>query len=242
MLPFLLCIIIYRFKIERYQTEKRINMAFQMIHMEIAYRICKRSPQIQHVAEFILGSVAPDSVHMNPDFDINKKVKSHMFEGCGKWSDTQDYQRWDKNITQVLKQNEYTGKKKDFVTGLGVHCMTDYWNDLNIWRKLQKEYLPQLGMEGFKPAYYKEARGIDLWLHQNSRNTSEIMQYLTEAEAFTIDGLVEKSEVEQQRKHLLYTQYNIDSIDISDFRFLSAPKIDTFINETVTAIVEKQLF
>lgn len=220
----------------------RISMAFQMIHMEIAYRICKRSPQIHHVAEFILGSVAPDSIHMSSDFDISKKIKSHMFTGCGAWGDTQDYRRWEDNITQVLKQNEYTNKKRDFVTGLGVHCMTDYWNDLQIWRKLQKEYLPQLGMERFKSAYYKEARGIDLWLHQHSEHTLEILQYLAEAEPFTIEGLVEKSEVEQQRKHLLYTQYNADSIDISDFRFLSAKKIDTFINETVNAIVENQLF
>ena len=68
-------------------------MAYQMIHMEIAYRLLNRLPQIENAAEFILGSVAPDSVHMDPDFTIDRKVKSHMFEGCGKWSDTQDYRR-----------------------------------------------------------------------------------------------------------------------------------------------------
>lgn len=78
-------------------------MAFQMIHMEIAYRLLKRIPPISNPAEFILGSVAPDSVHMNPDYDVNMKVKSHMFEGCGKWSDTQDYQLWKRNcMCQVL--------------------------------------------------------------------------------------------------------------------------------------------
>ncbi len=45
-------------------------MAFQMIHMEIAYRLLQRIPQIVNAAEFILGSVAPDSVHMNPDYNI----------------------------------------------------------------------------------------------------------------------------------------------------------------------------
>ena len=67
-------------------------MAFQMIHMEIAYRLLERIPQIPNAAEFILGSVAPDSVHMNPDYNVSMKIKSHMFEGCGKWGDTQDYQ------------------------------------------------------------------------------------------------------------------------------------------------------
>ena len=45
-------------------------MAFQMIHMEIAYRLLKRISPISNPAEFIIGSVAPDSVHMNPDYDV----------------------------------------------------------------------------------------------------------------------------------------------------------------------------
>lgn len=49
-------------------------MAFQMIHMEIAYRLLNRIPQIENPAEFILGSVAPDSVHMNPNYDVSMKV------------------------------------------------------------------------------------------------------------------------------------------------------------------------
>ena len=69
-------------------------MAFQMIHMEIAYRLLEQIPQIENAAEFILGSVAPDSVFMNPNYDISMKVPSHMFEGCGEWGDTQDYVRW----------------------------------------------------------------------------------------------------------------------------------------------------
>ena len=60
-------------------------MSFQMIHMEIAYRLLSRLPQIENAAEFILGSVAPDSVHMNADYTVDRKVKSHMFEECGNW-------------------------------------------------------------------------------------------------------------------------------------------------------------
>ena len=30
----------------------------------------------------------------NKDIGLN----SHMFEGCGKWSDTQDYQLWKRNL------------------------------------------------------------------------------------------------------------------------------------------------
>ena len=100
-------------------------MAYQMIHMEVAYRLLNRLPQIENAAEFILGSVAPDSVHMDPDFTIDRKVKSHMFEGCGKWSDTQDYRRWKSNIGdtfgKILTERERTDYR-DFGIGLCVHC------------------------------------------------------------------------------------------------------------------------
>ena len=50
-------------------------MAYQMIHMEVAYRLLDRLPWIKEKADFILGSVAPDSVHMNPAYQVSMKEK-----------------------------------------------------------------------------------------------------------------------------------------------------------------------
>lgn len=216
-------------------------MSFQMIHMEIAYRLLKRMPQIENAAEFILGSVAPDSVHMNPDYDVNMKVKSHMFEGCGKWSDTQDYQRWSRNVKEVFC--EIVGESqntiyRDFVIGLCVHCLTDYWNDIKIWKKLQREHIPPMTFEEFRDAYYPEARGIDLWLYQNSENTEAIKKMLSDAVAIDVEGLVNKADVERQRDYLLNTQYDADMVDISNYHFLSADSMKAFIAFVVSDIEE----
>lgn len=219
-------------------------MAFQMIHMEIAYRLIKNIPQIDNHAEFILGAVAPDSVHMNPAYDIGMKVRSHMFEGCGEWSDTQDYIRWNRNINDRLCEfaDERNGAAyRDFTFGLCVHCLTDYWNDIRIWRKLQKEHIPPMEPDEFRTEYYPEARGIDLWLFQNGKNTKEIMEMLDSASAFDVEGLVNKADIEIQRKHLLNVQYNADVVgipDISKYRFLSADFLEEFINFTVKDIKE----
>lgn len=216
-------------------------MAFQMIHMEIAYRLLKHIPQIENKAEFILGCVAPDAVHMNPDYQVEMKVKTHMFEGCGMWSDTQDYQRWHSNIYHVfgkLASAKESSPYRDFVIGLCVHCLTDYWNDLKIWRKLQHEYMPPFKLEEFKEAYYPEAKGIDAWLYQNSENTNVIIKMLTNAVAMDVEGFVNKEELERQRNHLLHTQYDIDVVDISQYHFLSAEIIEAFIEFTVMDIAE----
>lgn len=216
-------------------------MAFQMVHMEIAYRLLEHLPQIENAAEFLLGSVAPDSVHMNPAYRVDMKVKSHMFEGCGQWSDTQDYPRWVQNIHQVFQRTvcgTEAGAYRDFAAGLCVHCLTDYWNDLRIWRTLQKKYIPPMNPEEFKAAYYPEARGMDWWLYQNSPNTAAVTGLLAEASAIEVAGLVEKENMERQRNHLLYTQYQVETVDISAYRFLSADSIEAFMEATVNDIGE----
>ena len=214
-------------------------MSFQMIHMEIAYRLLNKLPQINNSAEFILGSVAPDSVHMSPSYDVSKKVVSHMFEGCGPWSDTQDYKRWKSNIKNVFESvyiKSDIEERRDFVLGLCVHCLTDYWNDVKIWKRLQGEYLPSMEFEVFRNAYYPEAQGIDQWLYQNSKNTNIIREMLMKAKAFDVKELVAKDNIEKQRSHLLNVQYNVEMIDISSYQFLSAEDIYEFIDFVVDDI------
>lgn len=215
-------------------------MSFQMIHMEIAYRILKEFSQIQNQAEFILGSVAPDCVHMNLNYDIEMKIKSHMFEGCGEWSNTQDYQRWHDNIKNFLAKAVLERKNEreyiDFALGLCVHCLTDFCNDLKIWRNLQGQYVSQLGFDEFRRAYYIEARGIDVWLYQNSINTCEIFKLLEKARTFDVQGIITKGDLEQQKLHLLNVQYEAEPIDITNYHFLSKAVIEDFINSTVEMI------
>lgn len=214
-----------------------------MIHMEIAYRLLQQFPEIKNKSEFILGSVAPDSVHMNQHYEVEMKVNSHMFEFCGKWGNTQDYMRWEKNIKNFFLKNAVGNERtkyQDFSFGICVHCLTDYWNDIKIWKRLQKKYVPPMDFEKFKHDYYIEARGIDLWLYQNGKNTSAIRHMLSQAEAIGIDGIITSKEVELQRNHLLTVQYTQQNIDLSNYIFLSADTLEEFISFT-TATIKKTL-
>lgn len=214
-------------------------MSLQMIHMEIAYRLLEYLPQIEHPAEFILGSVAPDAVHMNPDYDVSSKVKSHLFENCGPWGDTQDYKQWQNNIEAYFEriaavQEEPAGR--DFMLGICVHCLTDRWNDIRIWRKAQSEFLPAMAFEAFREAFYREQRSIDNWLYQNSENTAQIRKLLSNAESFEIEDFVDREELENLRKHLLTVQYNVEKVDITNNHFFTPEMIEDFMAYTVNAI------
>lgn len=214
-------------------------MSYQMIHMEIAYRLLERMPQIKNKDGFILGAVAPDSVHMNSCYCIDRKIKSHMFEDCGEWGDTRDYQRWERNMkafythVAIKEKREY---QRDFLLGMCVHCLTDYWNDIKIWRKLQKEFIPPMQLTEFRDAYYPEARGIDLWLYQTSIHTGNIRELLLSAQPIAIEGFINKDDLEKQKSHLLNTQYRGEKVDISEYHFLSGRMLEAFMEFTVADI------
>lgn len=207
--------------------------------MEIAYRLLNQWDWITSHADFLLGSVAPDSVHMRPEYRVEDKIHSHLFEGCGIWGDTDDYERWIRNIQLFKKQyieEETDNNKKSFMMGIYVHCMTDYCNDIMLWRKIQKKYIPPLKLEQFREIYYPEARGIDQWLYQHSENTVKICNLLAEGRAYKVGDLLNIEDIELQRKHLLYKQYETEAVDISQYRFLADKIIEEIINKTVEKI------
>ncbi len=214
-------------------------MSFQMIHMEIAYRLLASFPQIGHPAEFILGSVAPDAVHMNPHFDVNTKVKSHLYEDCGPWGDTQDSGQWRRNIRAYFERgvvSEAEPARRDLALGICVHCLTDHWNDIRIWKEAQRVYLPTMAFAEFRENYYREYRCIDWWLYQNGKNTAEICRLLADAVCFSAEGLVDGAELERLKKHLLCEQYDVDTVDITRNRFLTIERIGEFMAFTVDDI------
>ncbi len=209
-------------------------MSGQITHMVIAHRLAGALGIDEGKEEFILGSVAPDSVHFSDDY-LPKKIHSHLFENCGPWGDTQDYDNWIKNIKAFHNKyvvNETAPIKRCFLLGIVVHCLTDYWNDLLIWRALQKKMIPPMSFDEFKEAYYPESFRIDRWLYQNHQNAGEIMKLLGDSKEFDFEDYLRKSEICKMKDHLINEQYNLpDPIDVSGHKYYSAAMILHFIEE-----------
>ncbi len=219
-------------------------MSFQMTHMQIAYNLIDKWNITEGKGEFILGSVAPDSVHFRDDYSVEQKIHTHLFEGCGPWGDTQDYENWSINIDSFLDRylkNEADIKKKMFILGIGVHCITDYYNDLLIWRDGQRKHIPPMTSEGFREAFYSEAPIVDKWLFQNSEDSDEICQLFKNSVEYEVEGYIQSKDLVALKKHLIDVQYNLeDKIDVSGFKYYPAEKILWF-TKTVTENIYSKL-
>ncbi|WP_027421595.1 zinc dependent phospholipase C family protein [Lachnobacterium bovis] len=216
-------------------------MAFQMVHMEVAYRMLKYMPDMKYKEDFILGSVAPDSVHMETVYKVEDKIDSHLFWGCGPWAKTTDSEKWKNNILDFWeKSKEIKDVSREFLMGYAVHCLTDYCNDLNVWIALKnKSKIPE---EELKKLFYPEARGIDQWLFLNSLNAKNIMELLEKGRAFSIENKVKKEMIEKEKLHLLNRQYKTDLTDevranlrdeiVNNYRFVPPEFMEKFLNQT----------
>ncbi|SES14775.1 ADP-ribose pyrophosphatase YjhB, NUDIX family [Butyrivibrio fibrisolvens] len=217
-------------------------MAGQITHMEIAYKLIDRLGIDEGKEEFILGSVAPDSVHFDEDY-LSKKVHSHLFENCGPWGDTQNYDNWILNIKAFWYRyvvTEEDQNQKAFYTGVVVHCLTDYWNDLSIWRTLQKKMMPPLSLEEFKEGYSPEYMRIDRWLYQNIDDADEIMELLENSHEEDCEDYVKATCIARMKRHLIDVQYNLpDPIDVSGHKFYTADLMRQFVSEVPDRVYQQ---
>ena len=208
------------------------SMSFQMIHMEIACRVMERLGLTEGREAFLLGSVAPDAVHMRPDYTVESKIHSHLFEGCGPWGDVRDNERWLRNMDRfrnIYEKDEKDVSRRMLAAGIFVHCMTDYWNDVTIWNGTRREYVPPMDPTQFKEAFYAEASAIDKWLYQHSSHTEEIRSLLAAAKEEGLADYFTAEDIAKMKHHLLHVQYDVPAVDISAFRYYTREKLEHFL-------------
>ena len=215
-------------------------MAGQITHMKVAYELMEPLGITEGKEQYILGSVAPDSVHFGDDY-LKKKVHSHIFENCGPWGDTQDYDQWIENIRAFAEKylvSETDRDMKNFLLGIVVHCLTDYWNDLLIWRALQKKWVPPMTNDGFKGFFAPETTRNDRWLFQNIDNAKEIMALLQESKDIGFEDFLRVEEIKKMKHHLIYEQYSQkEPIDVSGNKVFPADMILWFVEEVPQRIM-----
>ena len=217
-------------------------MALQMTHLAVAFKVAEVLGIEDNRAEYILGSVAPDSVWFS-DAYLEKKIHSHSFENCGPWGDTQDYDNWLLNIEAFWKK--YVVSEKDtqtriFLTGMCVHNLTDYWYDLMVWSALKRKMIPPMTFDEFKEKYYPEAQCLDKWLFKNFYGAKEILKLLRESKETDFEDFVTADNQVEMKRHLIGKQFNIEGIvDASSNKMFEVSMLSSFIDEATDKICEQ---
>lgn len=182
-------------------------MPFPMTHLAVAYDcICQNKSAVSRPEQFLLGALAPDSVHFRPNYEKSMKKTSHLFEGCGEWGVTEDPDLWYKNIMAFLeKWKDFP--EQDFIRGYAAHVLTDWVNDRVAWtpyRENTREEFVQ-GIDG--DSFHREMAAWDYEIYLNFPGRAEIWKLLEKAESHDIPGRIVGKELNDMKTSVLYEQY-----------------------------------
>ena len=211
-------------------------MAYQMIHLEVAYRLLEKYDWITKQGDFLMGAIAPDAVHFHDIYEVRLKEQSHLWDCGPKWGITLDSEKWKRNVLEFWKTHK-EDDNREFLAGYCVHILTDWMNDIKIWSPFRNANMKDGNVEEIYHIYGREAIGSDQWLYQKSNHTEKIIELLSESQTYSIAGCVEKQDVERQKKHILTEQYkDIENVDIKEYRYCTKEVIQAFITECVETL------
>lgn len=204
-------------------------MPFAMTHLSIAYNILSNTPQIKKPCDFMLGAIAPDSVHFAKNYNSDMKKKSHLCVGDEKWGRTTDNQQWLKSVLDFLDKNK-NAENADFIYGYCSHILADIQNNIKVWTPFLLENKEDME-NGLGSIYHKESCEMDYELYLRNPQQKTIFKILEDAAGFDISNVVSKDEINKMKHNILNNQYvNIKSVDVSLNKYVTLPCMEEFIS------------
>ena len=183
-------------------------MPFSMIHLSVAKKINDKINIAEDLPQFLLGSLAPDSVHFRENYHSVMKMKSHLHPGKKPWgiNEDEDVDEWLNYVLARIK-NDDNHSCNDFYRGFIVHILTDIYNTRNQAIPYMKWLLTQedkenAQMEG-RRLFFTQCIQNNLALYKTLPCKNEIWILLEKSAGEAINNIIEAQEVEKFKEFIL---------------------------------------
>lgn len=195
-------------------------MPLPMVHLLVAESL--KSENINKTAEYYLGAISPDAVHMREDYKREHKTASHFaIKNVGTAEKLADF-------LKILK-NSYENDRKDFLKGYLVHILTDkLWLD-TLYKDiyLNNYQLDKAPLQDERMAYYNDTDQIDYMLYEKMPGRKEIFAKLENAKIFGIEGIIRAENVYLWRKRNL-TRFNKECDHKNPVKYIKYDEVLSF--------------
>ncbi|MBB3072337.1 hypothetical protein FHS14_005369 [Paenibacillus baekrokdamisoli] len=163
-----------------------------MVHFAIVERLYKHEPS----PEFILGSLAPDAIHVREQATREDKNRTHLGNADGSMPTLLTFSNF---CAANLNQSDEKGWK-EFVLGYITHVYTDLrWTE-TVWEDYTRKIKQSIAShEPIKDRYNLEVCQIDCDLYKKEEWTGKILSLLNESRAYSIADLLDDNEISLYR-------------------------------------------
>jgi hypothetical protein len=168
-------------------------MPLPMVHCAIAVQLGERLDRPPSAA-FLLGSIAPDAIHMRPNAQQDDKRRTHMDDPA----DTPDHTR----LQELLSQHA-GGPSASFTAGYVAHILAD-----RLWRRtvltaFRAQLPPDTASSTERSLYYQDTDQVDFNLYRRSAWRPMVWELLGTATAPEYHPLLSADEIGRWRQRTL---------------------------------------
>lgn len=230
-------------------------MSYAMTHLIIADMFAENL-SVGSRDFFLLGSIAPDSVHSRSDFTKRLKARAHYLQEEENWGEVYEEApmiKWYDMLKAFYREKSRLAadlETEAFLKGYTLHILTDIFNCCKFyapsWMKFGLERV-----EDFRKVYRSECILQDNWLYQTNKKSKEITQAISRAaEAFDLAAILARLGLDRFmtadniRSTLAYNLKNYGQsspVSLEGLNFVSESASHSFISE-VEAECESLLF
>jgi hypothetical protein len=198
-----------------------------VIHLAVAMRIC-RLEGCAPSPDFLLGTIAPDAIHMRAGSEPGDKQRTHL-------TDIPDPQH--NRLRELLASARSKGlSTMSFTKGYVAHILSDQlWGEI-IGTLFRNKVSPDIVPQERAALYDRETDQIDLELYRQASWRAEVWSKLAQAKPVDFDAWLSAEEIARWRDRALtwfgdpahdpkLEPVHITGKDVNEFVALAAVKI-----------------
>ncbi len=188
-------------------------MPWPMVHFEIARRLYS-DPS----SEFLLGSLAPDSIHVRTN-DRVEKNKSHLMKPSGDFATNED-------LKQFLNiQKKCDSSYLDFIFGYVAHIYADRAWTFTVYHEFEKQSTD-------KNVYNIDVSKIEYLLSRPAEWFEEVIQKLNKSACYDVGGLTRQEILTYKKQKIDYLSDPLNE-PMNVPGIISLDMVERFIDDVV---------
>ncbi|CAG7616074.1 hypothetical protein PAESOLCIP111_01862 [Paenibacillus solanacearum] len=197
-------------------------MPLPMVHLNVAVEYFEHGVV---PPAFLLGSIAPDAIHMRKGTNREHKRQTHLT--AESQPDLQAYMRSRYEHYIVQRGDE---QWKWFVQGYFAHLLTDYLWLLDVYAVFKaKTALDGLAKEEAKSVYYRDTDQIDFHYYRTKPWVRDVWSGLIGARSFDMEPLLTAREIHYWRLRTVHWFDLLGEEPEVEPHYITQPMVDAFI-------------
>lgn len=198
-------------------------MPWPMVHFAIASELLSNP-----TPEFIVGSLAPDSIHVRTN-ERAEKAKTHLMPETARFATDEELRAF---FNSNKKRAQSDPKFMQYLCGYIAHVYTDRVWTFEIYPAYEEH-------ANGRSIYTEDVTKLEFTILRKRSDGHDLLNKLEAGKAFDLGGLLEQ-EVYQYRKEKVDFLNNFENEPLDDLNILSMEAIEEFIQTTSQRL--RQLF